>query len=187
MIYFHQHTSGNNTGSYGKPHPSAPSGGSDHNANTSYDQVDSFANLNPNSDAPQQLNGEVYRTFPNRQGYDANFLGAPLALPTLDDSIKNEAAPLLADPSKIELKYTHFSVIQDKDRCEPLLSAVNIDGTQMQALPRKVRLTGRLRDPGRLGPGNHRRKESPPARGSDFPSPVRRVKDGHSRTLKPAH
>ena len=136
MIYFHHHTNGNSNGSYGTPRPST-STGENSNASSSFEHHDTFAGLDASSDQPQELNGEVYRTFPNRQGYDPNFLGASIPLPTLDDSIKNEAAPLLNDPSKIELKYTHFSVVQDKDRRQPLLTAVNLDGTQTKDLARK--------------------------------------------------
>ena len=75
--------------------------------------------------------------FPGRDGYDPNFLGTPLPMPQLDDSIKDRPAPLLADPSKNELKYTHFSIIQDKERRTPLVTAVNIDGATAQDLERK--------------------------------------------------
>jgi endonuclease G len=79
----------------------------------------------------------IYNDFPGRDGYDPNFLGIPLPLPTLDESIRHTAAPLLADPSQIELKYTNFSVIQNKDRATPMMTAVNIDGATFQDLERK--------------------------------------------------
>ena len=78
-----------------------------------------------------------YKSFPGRQGYDENFLGVKLPMPQLDESLKASAAPLIDDPSKNELKYTHFSVIQNKDRMAPMLTAVNIDGAQYQEVERK--------------------------------------------------
>ena len=86
----------------------------------------------PKDEAPYQKNGEMFRNFPGREGYAPDFLGVALPLPQLDDSIKNQAAPLLDDPTKNELKYTHFSVIQNKERCTPMLTAVNIDGAQYE-------------------------------------------------------
>lgn len=84
--------------------------------------------------ARPQLRG---REFPDRLGYDANFLGIALPLPQLDASIRESAAPLLADPTQTELKYTHFSVVQNKDRATPFFSAVNIDGAQYNEVKRK--------------------------------------------------
>jgi endonuclease G len=91
----------------------------------------------PNNGERQEVKGEVYSGFPDREGYNENFLGIRLPMPQLDPSIRNSAAPLLADPSQIELKYTHFSVIQNKDRAMPMLTAVNIDGAQFHDLERK--------------------------------------------------
>ena len=85
----------------------------------------------------QGVGGEVYQSFPGRTGYDENFLGIKLPMPQLDGSIQNQAAPLLADPSQIELKYTHFSTVQNKDRATPMLTAVNIDGAQFREFERK--------------------------------------------------
>ena len=79
----------------------------------------------------------VFNDFPGRKGYDPNFLGINLPLPQLDESIKHTAAPLLSDPSQIELKYNHFSVVQNKERATPMMTAVNIDGSQFQDLERK--------------------------------------------------
>ena len=77
------------------------------------------------------------REFPDRFGYDAHFLGISLPLPQLDAMIKGLAAPLLDDPSETELKYTHFSVVQNKERATPFFSAVNIDGAQYNEVDRK--------------------------------------------------
>jgi endonuclease G, mitochondrial len=79
----------------------------------------------------------VFNDFPGRKGYDPNFLGVNLPLPQLDDSIRQTAAQLLSDPTQIELKYNHFSVVQNKERATPMMTSVNIDGEQFQDLERK--------------------------------------------------
>jgi DNA/RNA endonuclease G (NUC1) len=75
--------------------------------------------------------GEVGRDFPNRDGYDKDFLGVPLPMPTVGDSIRSEIAPRLDEPGNHVLDYTHFSVIMNGKRRLPLVTAVNIDGTQL--------------------------------------------------------
>ncbi|MBN9416293.1 MAG: DNA/RNA non-specific endonuclease [Candidatus Eremiobacteraeota bacterium] len=87
-------------------------------------------NRTPKNEAPHQMGNEMFRDFPNREGYQANFLGVNLPLPTLDPELEAKAATLKDDPSSHELKYTHFSVIQHKERRTPLLTAVNVDGSQ---------------------------------------------------------
>lgn len=79
----------------------------------------------------------VFNDFPDRAGYDPDFLGVHVPLPTLNPELRKKAAPLLSDPSQIELKYTHFSVVQHKDRGAPIMAVVNIDGAQYQELDRK--------------------------------------------------
>ncbi len=78
-----------------------------------------------------------FNDFPGRDGYDPNFLGEELPLPKLSPALRQQAAPLLADPSKVELKYTNFSVVQHAQRATPMMTAVNIDGAQYQELERK--------------------------------------------------
>lgn len=83
-----------------------------------------------------QTDDGMFNDFPGRDGYDPNFLGVTLPMPTLSKELRAKAAPLLADPSQIELKYTHFSVIQHAQRATPMLTAVNIDGAQFHDLER---------------------------------------------------
>lgn len=78
-----------------------------------------------------------YNDFPNRDGYDPNFLGQELPLPKLSPRLMKQAAPLLADPTKNELKYTNFSVVQHAQRAMPMMTAVNIDGGEYKELERK--------------------------------------------------
>lgn len=82
------------------------------------------------NEAPHQMGGDMFRDFPNREGYQADFLGVNLPLPTLDPELEAQVAKLTNDPDSHELKYTHFSVIQHKERRSPLLTAVNVDGAQ---------------------------------------------------------
>ena len=79
---------------------------------------------------------EESRSFPDREGYDKNFLGVPLGLPKLSDELRAKAAPLLDDPDKIELEYTNYSAIVHSERRQPILTAVNIDGKNLVDLPR---------------------------------------------------
>ena len=45
-------------------------------------------------------------------------------------AIADRVAHLTKDPSKTELEYTHYSVIQDKERRCPMITAANVDGSQ---------------------------------------------------------
>ena len=103
-----------------------------------------IANRPPAKSKPGEHGAENYQTrdglfndFPGRDGYDPSFLGIDLPLPQPEPELRAKAAPLLADPSQIELKYTHFSVIQHAERGTPMMTAVNIDGATFQDLERK--------------------------------------------------
>ena len=85
---------------------------------------------------PDRRGNEKFRDFPNREGYDDNFLGTRLELPQLTGDLARHAAPMKNDPKDIELEYTHFSVIQHKERRMPLLTAVNVDGAQYHEVER---------------------------------------------------
>ena len=71
------------------------------------------------------------------QGYDEDFLDIRLDLPEVDADYKDQVAPLKSDPTKSELKYTHFSVVMNKMRRTPIFTAVNIDGAQYNPKKRK--------------------------------------------------
>ena len=79
---------------------------------------------------------ELVKTFPGRNGYDDDFLGASLPLPQLDPGIREQAAPLLDSPDEVELKYTNFSIVMNKERRQAMLTVVNIDGSQSRDVPR---------------------------------------------------
>ena len=79
---------------------------------------------------------EPSASYPDRDGYDPSFLGPELPMPHLAPAQKTLAAPLKSDPTKSELKYTHFSVVMNKMRRLPFMTAVNIDGSQLKSIKR---------------------------------------------------
>jgi len=82
------------------------------------------------------VGNDWYRPYVNRNGYDENFLGERLDLPTLGPGIKDKAAPRIDDPGKNELEYTNFSIVMNKERRMPFYTAVNIDGGQIKEVER---------------------------------------------------
>lgn len=78
--------------------------------------------------------------YSNRKGYDPEFLGSGkiVPLPKLSAILQHDAAHLLNTngPNNIELKYTHFSVVMNRQRKMPFLTAVNIDGRKLRRIPR---------------------------------------------------
>jgi endonuclease G, mitochondrial len=74
--------------------------------------------------------------YARSKGYDSQFLGVPVNLPTLSPE-RIEDTVLLKDGSGHELKYTHFSVVMSKSRTLAFFTAVNIDGRHLEDLPRE--------------------------------------------------
>ena len=71
-------------------------------------------------------------------GYNPKFLdGFNLPLPTLTATQKRHRAPLIAKPRTFELKYTHFSIVQNKTRRFAFYAATNIDGTSWKTIGRE--------------------------------------------------
>ena len=68
------------------------------------------------------------------QGYDRNFLGEALPIPTFTAAARSDLAVL---EGEIELRYCHFSVWLSRDRRLPRLVAWNIDGKSIKYLGRK--------------------------------------------------
>ncbi|WP_019280389.1 DNA/RNA non-specific endonuclease [Rhizobium grahamii] len=64
-------------------------------------------------------------------GYDPNFLTEELPLVDVVEPIKDQAAPLLSGKGH-ELVYNKFSVIMHKDRKFAMITAVNINGSQLR-------------------------------------------------------
>ena len=91
---------------------------------------------NINGEPRIQVGNDWFRPYANRNGYEENFLGAHLDLPSLDPSIRDKAAPRIDDPSRNELEYTNFSIVMNKERKMPFFTAVNIDGSQVKEVER---------------------------------------------------
>lgn len=67
-------------------------------------------------------------------GYQANFLsGIDLRLPGLTAAQKRLRAPLISDSKEFELRYTHFSIVMNKNRKLAFFVATNIDGLKWNA------------------------------------------------------
>jgi endonuclease G len=79
---------------------------------------------------------ELSSDFPGREGYDPNFLGKPLALPTIDPSVRGQVAELIGHPGETELKYGNFSIVMNGVRRQPFFTAVMIDGAKVVDVPR---------------------------------------------------
>jgi len=75
--------------------------------------------------------------YTTRRGYNPDFLSVPVPLPTLTGDLPGLVAPPL-DGDDAELKYVHFSVIQNAERRLPFLTAVNIDGAKLRAINRST-------------------------------------------------
>ncbi|MBO0720273.1 MAG: DNA/RNA non-specific endonuclease [Blastocatellia bacterium] len=75
--------------------------------------------------------------FEGRDGYDPSFLeGWEIALPLATGDAEKDMRMLKRGGSGVELKYTHFSVIMSVSRRLPMLTAVNIDGSDARRASR---------------------------------------------------
>ncbi len=101
------------------------------------------------TEAGEERAGRVHKPshFEGRKGYDGAFLGVPVPLPQPAAARIAEVATI-AGGSGAELKYTHFSVIHNRQRRFPWITAVNINGKNLHRPPRP---NGWFRD-GRLEP-----------------------------------
>lgn len=84
-----------------------------------------------------EVRGEDFKAFPNREGYDENFLGRELSLPTMTAAQRAGAVERTDLPGEFELPYTHFTIVMDKERRQARFTAVNIDGAQYKSVKRK--------------------------------------------------
>lgn len=118
------------------------------------------------SEATQDGSTEELRSnFPNRNGYDEDFLGKPLPLPTLSPALKNKVAYRLDQPDKAELEYTNFSIVMNKERRQPFFTAVNIDGSKSKGSPRDGEWTIDSRIPREAQLGGEAYRSNPIDRG----------------------
>lgn len=77
--------------------------------------------------------------YKNRKGYNINFLGRKISLPTLTDEQKEKAAKnnqAKAGDDPYELKYQHFSLVMNAERRLAFFTAVNIDGASVITIKR---------------------------------------------------
>ena len=90
--------------------------------------------------------------FGNRSGYDPGFLsGLRVPIPVVAGAAAAQRARLLqpaagADP--FELRYEHFSIVMNKARKMPFVTAANIDGSRSRHIDRK---SGKVSDDGNQG------------------------------------
>lgn len=81
--------------------------------------------------AASEVELESVNMYPDRNGYDENFLGKELPLPTLGDSVKDQVAMRTDKPNESELTYTNYSVVMNKDRRQCFYAICNIDGSSL--------------------------------------------------------
>ncbi len=77
----------------------------------------------------------------DRKGYNPSFLPASqlVPLPRLSDRIHSKGLVVSKNSTGIErfnLKYTHFSIVMNRERKFPYYAACNIDGTKTISIPR---------------------------------------------------
>jgi endonuclease G len=72
--------------------------------------------------------------YARRRGYDEDFIGFDVPLPRLSNAQRLDTA-VLAE-GEIELRYLHFSVVQNARRRMPFFTAVNIDGRRSHDINR---------------------------------------------------
>ncbi len=117
-----------------------PSNGVEHRADLQFKQA--FQNRHSQKsrevEASRQAQhaGELSSDFPGREGYDENFLGIPLPLPTIDPSVRDQVAELIGKPGETELRYGNFSIVMNGVRRQPFFTAVNINGPEVIEVPR---------------------------------------------------
>jgi endonuclease G len=75
-------------------------------------------------------------SYEDRLGYDQMFLDVSVPLPVSSEMLAKDAVQL-GETGNYELKYSNFSVVMSKSRNLAIVTAVNIDGNDLQDLPRK--------------------------------------------------
>lgn len=93
-------------------------------------------------DHPPGTNGEssfneelAVEEYDGLTGFNPEFLGVTIPLPTPCHELADDVAPLL-DGCGTALDYTHYSVMVSKSRKLAIVSAVNIDGNSTQSISR---------------------------------------------------
>ena len=116
---------------------SSPSGGSATALDTAGVPVDSLTSRDVM--APEAL--KVDPDWSDRKGYDPDFLGMQIPLPTLSTEIKKRTVEVppqyRKNGDKHVLCYHHFSLAMNKDRRFAWYSAAHIDGDRRPTLPKR--------------------------------------------------
>lgn len=90
----------------------------------------------PGETPPMEISTPALEWYALSTGYDPNFLGQTVPMPTLPSSRRRDLVRLL-DKSGTELKYTHFSLFMSKSRKLAYFTAVNIDGNALHPQTRQ--------------------------------------------------
>ncbi|MGE5498784.1 MAG: DNA/RNA non-specific endonuclease, partial [Syntrophothermus sp.] len=85
----------------------------------------------------EQKNIRPVSYYKAREGYNEDFLGVNVPLPKLTEKALSFGAPAaVAGANDNLLKYTHFSILFNKDRKMAFFTAVNIDGKKWKNIKR---------------------------------------------------
>ncbi len=98
----------------------------------------------PVQQGPEGLRVET--DYGNRKGYDPGFIpSVEIPLPALTEPLVNQLAPLIGAGSvgSAELKYTHFSILMNRNKRIAIYTATNIDGETYLVVDRT---TGEVKD-----------------------------------------
>lgn len=88
----------------------------------------------PEADELKKLEDIDYN---GRKGYQDNFLGVEVPLPTLNAEQSLRASKLIDSPKEYILKYMRHSIVHNADRKLPFFAVVNIDGSSEPTYHRK--------------------------------------------------
>lgn len=80
--------------------------------------------------APMEVKEQPMEWYEGITGYDSDFLGQSIPLPSIPEDLEEDVVPL-KQGNGYELKYTHFSILMRKSRRLAFFTAVNIDGNKL--------------------------------------------------------
>jgi endonuclease G len=86
-----------------------------------------------------ERNKKPNQDYSNREGYDPDFLGVALPMPSLSDEVRQQSARIKGS-NQTQLDYWHFSVELHATRRMPIVTAVNIDGPTWKQINRTTRV-----------------------------------------------
>ena len=99
------------------------------------------------SDAELEKKFEDEMDYSSCTGYDENFMGLKIAIPTPSTALRKKLAFHLESPSTYLLKYHHYTVMHHAVRKVPVVSAINVHGKyRYSALGKDTRTDKWFRD-----------------------------------------